>query len=447
MENLKTKWNSLYFKLFRLLLFASVLAGLFFFLLNEAGNRLITWYVSESNHIEKASDKCIEDLQTYVEKNHIASNDSAQLTRWVKKQKIVAITVYKEERLIYDSYYPEETFEDAVVEGEYYEWESYYTISFADGEADVFLYGFFTYQFYQYALIAEILLSVALLILIVIVGIRKTVGYIKNLEKECEILGRGNLEYLITVKGKDEVSMLASGLDNMRKALKESMEKEEETTRANRRMITEMSHDLRTPLTSLLLYTEILEKREFDDPVRQKEYIQKIHRKAKQIKTLSDHIFEYALITEGAQPEMDEPKPFMDVFYDLLSEVTAHLEEKKYRVEIRLTKDSRTICVSRDYINRIMDNLVSNIEKYADIQKPVKISTEYFPEYGMLSVENWISGDESQRKASGESTGIGVSNIAKMMKAMNGSCRVERTENKYKIALIFGWDLQTDCSR
>lgn len=109
MENLKTKWNSLYFKLFRLLLFASVLAGLFFFLLNEAGSRLITWYVSESNHIEKASDKCIEDLQTYIEKNHIAANDSAQLTRWVKKQKIVAITVYKEERLIYDSYYPEET--------------------------------------------------------------------------------------------------------------------------------------------------------------------------------------------------------------------------------------------------------------------------------------------------------------------------------------------------
>ena len=62
--------------------------------------------------------------------------------------------------------------------------------------------------------------------------------------------------------------------------MKESIEKEEELSRANRRMITEMSHDLRTPLTSLLLYTDILAKKEIHDMEQIREYIRKIDRKA-----------------------------------------------------------------------------------------------------------------------------------------------------------------------
>ena len=61
-------------------------------------------------------------------------------------------------------------------------------------------------------------------------------------------------------------------------------------------MITEMSHDLRTPLTSLLIYTEILGKEAVKDPQQLMEYVRKIEKKARQIKRLSDNIFEYALI-------------------------------------------------------------------------------------------------------------------------------------------------------
>lgn len=118
-------------------------------------------------------------------------------------------------------------------EGGYYEWESYYTVEFSDGTADVFLYGFFSYQFYSYALIAEILLAVALFIMTAVLGIRKPVKYIGKLKEECEILGNGNLEYQISVIGKDELADLASGMDHMRRALKESIEKEEELSRAN----------------------------------------------------------------------------------------------------------------------------------------------------------------------------------------------------------------------
>ena len=402
MENVREKMHSLYFKLAGLLLAAVAVSGLFFVVINYAGEQMITKIFSDSSHIEKLSEAYIQDLQDYIDETKAASNDSEKLTEWVRKQKIVSIQVYKDEILTYDSNYPDAAVEDAEAEGAYYEWEYYYTAEFADGTADVFLYGFFSYPLYSYAMTAEILLAVILLVAIVILGIRRPVKYIGRLKDECEILGNGNLDYQVTVQGRDELALLAQGLDNMRMALRESNEKEAEITAANRRMITEMSHDLRTPLTSLLIYTEILGKKAAKDPRQAMEYVRKIEKKARQIKRLSDNIFEYALITEETKAELGEPQTLRELFYDPLSEMTAYLGERGYTVELRPDTGSgserRQIRVNEEYINRIMDNIVSNIEKYADKSMPVRIENIYTEEYGGLAFRNGISCSTDDRR-------------------------------------------------
>lgn len=435
--------HSLYFKLAGLLLAAVAVSGLFFVVINYAGEQIITKVFSDSSHIEKLSEAYIQDLQDYIDETKAASNDSEKLTEWVRKRKIVSIQVYKDEILTYDSNYPDAAVEDAEAEGAYYDWEYYYTAEFADGTADVFLYGFFSYPLYSYAMTAEILLAVILLVAIVILGIRKPVRYIGRLKAECEILGSGDLDYQVTVQGKDELSLLARGLDNMRMALRESNEKEAELTAANRRMITEMSHDLRTPLTSLLIYTEILGKKAAKDPRQAMEYVRKIEKKARQIKRLSDNIFEYALITEETKAELGEPQTLRELFYDPLSEMTAYLGERGYTVELRPDTGSgserRQIRVNEEYINRIMDNIVSNIEKYADKSMPVRIETIYTEEYGGLAFRNGISCSMEDRRKTEGSTNIGLHNVEKMMKKMNGYFRVKQTENIFEITLIFPW--------
>ncbi len=443
MENVREKMHSLYFKLAGLLLAAVAVSGLFFVVINYAGEQMITKIFSDSSHIEKLSEAYIQDLQDYIDETKAASNDSEKLTEWVRKRKIVSIQVYKDEILTYDSNYPDAAVEDAEAEGAYYDWEYYYTAEFADGTADVFLYGFFSYPLYSYAMTAEILLAVILLVAIVILGIRKPVRYIGRLKAECEILGSGDLDYQVTVQGKDELSLLARGLDNMRMALRESNEKEAELTAANRRMITEMSHDLRTPLTSLLIYTEILGKKAAKDPRQAMEYVSKIEKKARQIKRLSDNIFEYALITEETKAELGEPQTLRELFYDPLSEMTAYLGERGYMVELRPDTGSgserRQIRVNEEYINRIMDNIVSNIEKYADKSMPVRIETIYTEEYGGLAFRNGISCSMEDRRKTEGSTNIGLHNVEKMMKKMNGYFRVKQTENIFEITLIFPW--------
>ncbi|HJA33142.1 MAG TPA: HAMP domain-containing histidine kinase [Candidatus Mediterraneibacter merdigallinarum] len=433
----------MYFKLAGLLLAAVAVSGLFFVVINYAGEQIITKVFSDSSHIEKLSEAYIQDLQDYIDETKAASNDSEKLTEWVRKRKIVSIQVYKDEILTYDSNYPDAAVEDAEAEGAYYDWEYYYTAEFADGTADVFLYGFFSYPLYSYAMTAEILLAVILLVAIVILGIRKPVRYIGRLKAECEILGSGDLDYQVTVQGKDELSLLARGLDNMRMALRESNEKEAELTAANRRMITEMSHDLRTPLTSLLIYTEILGKKAAKDPRQAMEYVRKIEKKARQIKRLSDNIFEYALITEETKAELGEPQTLRELFYDPLSEMTAYLGERGYTVELRPDTGSgserRQIRVNEEYINRIMDNIVSNIEKYADKSMPVRIETIYTEEYGGLAFRNGISCSTEDRRKTEGNTNIGLHNVEKMMKNMDGYFRVKQTENIFEITLIFPW--------
>lgn len=443
MENVREKMHSLYFKLAGLLLAAVAVSGLFFVVINYAGEQMITKIFSDSSHIEKLSEAYIQDLQDYIDETKAASNDSEKLTEWVRKQKIVSIQVYKDEILTYDSNYPDAAVEDAEAEGAYYEWEYYYTAEFADGTADVFLYGFFSYPLYSYAMTAEILLAVILLVAIVILGIRRPVKYIGRLKDEGEILGNGNLDYQVTVQGRDELALLAQGLDNMRMALRESNEKEAEITAANRRMITEMSHDLRTPLTSLLIYTEILGKKAAKDPRQAMEYVRKIEKKARQIKRLSDNIFEYALITEETKAELGEPQTLRELFYDPLSEMTAYLGERGYMVELRPDTGSgserRQIRVNEEYINRTMDNIVSNIEKYADKSMPVRIETIYTEKYGGLVFRNGTVRDAGDRRMTEGSTNIGLHNVEKMMKNMSGYCRVKQTECIFELSLMFPW--------
>ena len=148
-------------------------------------------------------------------------------------------------------------------------------MSFADGEANVSITGMYAYQFYNYAMLAELALSFVLFLLLVLFGIRSKMAYILKLSDEVEILEGGSLDYKITVKGKDELAALAEGLESMRLSFQELIRQEARMVQENQKIVTEMSHDLRTPVTSIMLYTEILKKGSYKGGGQWKEYVEK----------------------------------------------------------------------------------------------------------------------------------------------------------------------------
>ena len=182
----------------------------------------------------------------------------------------------------------------------------FHLVQFTDQEGYVFLTGYYNQRFYTGITVASFLLSALLLIGVVMMEVHKVIRYICILNREIQILESGDLNYVITIRGKNELASMAEGLNSMRQSLREQMSGKEEAMRLNGKIITEMSHELRTPLTALMIYIDILRSNSQWDSEFIMTYIDKIEQKAREIKLLADYIIDYSLEDQSAViPEQD----------------------------------------------------------------------------------------------------------------------------------------------
>ena len=273
-----------------LLLLAGAAAVLLFCCLHFGGSEVLTQYFEDSGFQEEMTRRRIQGLQDYVSQNQVSARDAAQLNHWAKKQPMILMEIYRSNVLLYSSSAPTELWGNEA-EAPTYDWISYYHITFADGNAEVVLYANDTYRWFSYLTMGALVLSFALFLFIFLRGCRGLVRYICRLSEEIQAMEGGDLEQSITLRGDHELTQLAKSLDAMRQAFKDQRERENAAFRANQTMITQMSHDLRTPLTILQIYTDILRFQKYD-PDRLEEYLEKIDNKACQIKQLAENIFE-----------------------------------------------------------------------------------------------------------------------------------------------------------
>lgn len=430
MRDMENKIHSLGFRLVKLLLLAAILAFTSFQLLYAAGIRAVRACVENDNYVKLMDEKFAVRLQDYIKTENLSVSDTEKLNWWSDRHWEAEIQIFKEGILLYDSYYPEGL--PAAAEG----WEmpeGGRTLVFADGEAELMVYGSYGYRLYVGVLVAALLASFGIFLLTVMAGIRRTIRYIGLLNTEIRVLETGELDHPITVQGKDELATLAKELDDMRKAFREQNRREAELTEAYRGMITGMSHDLRTPLTSLLIYTEMLDKRRFQSEEQMWSYIKKISKKAHQMKQMSDRILEYALSGEREEQFRMDYIPEQEAFYDLFSEMESYLSQKGFRTAVKMEWSEHPIWVCEEYLIRILDNLVSNLEKYAEPESLVVIRTVEDADSAGFQIMN----QRREMMEEADSSGIGLRNIRRMMKKMGGRCMVDGEGEKFQIELLF----------
>jgi len=428
-----SKKDSIYFQLLKLLLCSAVMVVLLFVGMNFISNYTIDYYYYNTNYSEKKDAEYIEKLQKYIDRNAISSRDTANLKAWVKKQNILTLKIYKDHIKVFDSDYPDKEIWEENIEANEYEWETYYSVEFADGMARVGIIGWYGYKSYNYALVAEIVVSFVLFFILVLLGIRRKMKYISKLCDEIGILEGGNLDYAITIKGNDELAALAEGLNSMRLSFQEMIEQEAEIVSENSKIITEMSHDLRTPVTSIMLYTEILKKGSYKDENKLLEYLEKIDRKSHRMKQLADHLFEYSMVSGGKEIELEPAESCEVRFYDLLSETCGYLMQEGFDVDFRVEWKDRNIRVYTEYIVRIIDNITSNITKYADPRHKVVISSLYTSHMAGFVFEN----AERELEEKQDSNVVGIQSIKNMMRKMGGDFRVAQKNGRFRIEILF----------
>ncbi|MDB7818053.1 HAMP domain-containing sensor histidine kinase [Intestinimonas butyriciproducens] len=414
-----------------LLLLSGTVAVLVFCCLRFGGGWLLEQYFDGSDFQQQYNERRIQSFQSYVEENDLATTDTAQITRWYKKHPLILMEVYRSNILRYTSAAPEEAL-DNETEVPYYTWVSYYEVPFADGTAEVVIYADDTYRFFTWLTVLSLGMALLAFLLIFLQGCRRVVRYICQLSVEIQAMEGGDLDVAITFQGNHELTRLAHSLDSMRRAFQEQKEREINIFRANQAMITAMSHDLRTPLTTLQIYTDILRYKKYE-PSQLEGYLEKIDAKAAQIKQLSENIFEYSLVPKHQTIELEEPRPFRDVFHDQLSEMAVYLTQQNFSFELELDWPDLNISVSSQYIKRLMDNVLSNLIKYADAEFPVLIATTEKEGGVAILFQNKISSAPLQQ----EGTHIGLANMKAMMEKMGGECRNNQTGSIFQLELWF----------
>lgn len=399
-------------------------------LFNQGGYLLGGKYIEDrfdnDTYYAKMDEKYADRLQSFVTREKVSlEGGDEQLGSWVQKQKLITLWIYRDHRLMYTS---------SVDETE--EFISSYTtcieVRFADGTAQVYMDGAYLYSIYNTLTIVLMCLSFILLFLILLFGVRRKIRLLVRMRDGVEILKRGDLDYLLPVRGQDEIAQLAVAINAMSASLKEQFEREQELQSASQALIRDMSHDLRTPLTAILLYLELLRKGGFRDEEQMWAYIGRIEVKARQMKAQTDNLFAYALVGVGERVQLVQAG-FKETFHDRLSDACGYLGENGFSVQARLQEQEAQIQIFPDYASRLLDNLVSNLIKYADPGEPVHIRTSLQEQEDVLEVSNTVRAEVGTV----DSNGIGLMNIRKMMENMHGSSEIVQEGKTFTVALHF----------
>lgn len=415
------------------LLFTGLLSSLLFFCITHISvSSGLDHYFSRSAYLSDREAQTVQSLQNHITQNRLTPYDYQALSKWVKKQNMVYLEIYRDNQLLYASENWDHTILYEADTGAYE--DKYYTLSFTDGDADLFLFGAFEYQFYTRALVAELLCSFLVFLFIFVRGINRRIQYIRDLSAGIRIMEGGCLDEMISVKGVDELAELAGGLEALRRSLKKNIENENALRLANQKLTTGMAHDLRTPLTALTMYVQILQSGVCKDEEKNRYYLDKIMSKAALIKDLSDRLFESSRTTDGEQEkDLWEVCTVQEAFMDPLSEMAMLLKNRGFHVEADFKWSSAAIRVRMDYIARIIDNIGSNLQKYADPDQIIRIRS--ISEDAMAGIE--IINQKRRQETPVESAGVGLENVRHLVDCMGGNFQTEMDQTSFKIQVLF----------
>ncbi|MBO5945500.1 MAG: HAMP domain-containing protein [Clostridia bacterium] len=290
------------------------------------------------------------------------------------------------------------------------------------------------YLYYDIANIACIVLGVLTLLTIFLIYITRLTKRISRLGQEVTIVAAGETDKHITVSGEDEISELATNVESMRSTIVENYKKEKEALDSNTALITSMSHDIRTPLTVLFGYIDVMKARAGDDEVMQG-YISAAESTAQRLKNLSDDMFGYFLVFGKDETALSiEEYDAVTLIEQMLTEHIFLMREQGYNVEMTLESErlaNRFIRTDTNNMVRILGNVFSNLIKYAEPKKPINISIYLSGEYVVAEFFNSVRTDTERV----ESNRIGLKTCQKLAEKMGAKFESFALSNDFYVKL------------
>lgn len=260
---------------------------------------------------------------------------------------------------------------------------------------------------------------------------------IKELDIAMNNIRDGNLEYMLQTKEKGEIGELYQNYEDMRLRLKESADEKLENEKNDRELISNISHDLKTPITSIKGYVEGLMDGVANTPEKQSKYLHTIYNKTNDMNNLINELTIYSKIDSNKIPYNFQRLNVSDYFADCVEEIGMDMESRGIKLNYsNLVSPATLIVADPEQLKRVINNIVSNSVKYMD-KKDGRIDIRILDEQDSVRVEIEDNGKgisprdipnifnrffraDSARNSSKGGSGIGLSIVRKIIEDHGG---------------------------
>ena len=258
-----------------------------------------------------------------------------------------------------------------------------------------------------------------------------------KLRKATQNIKEGNLDFVLEVEGKDEFSQLCQDFEEMRKRLKESTEEKILMDKENKELISNISHDLKTPITAVKGYVEGIMDGVADTPEKMDRYVRTIYNKTNEMDHLINELTFYSKIDTNRIPYTFSKLNVEDYFSDCAEELGLEMETRGIELVYAnyVEKDVQVIA-DGEQIRRVIHNIVSNAIKYMEKPKGIiQLRVKDVGDFIQVEIEDNGKGiaakdlpyifdrfyrtDASRNSATGGS-GIGLSIVKKILEDHGG---------------------------
>ena len=286
--------------------------------------------------------------------------------------------------------------------------------------------------------------------------IRRKVGKLAEIRAGVIEVNSGNLTHKISVKEdengpKTDLDRLASDINHISEATNAAVQNEIKNQRLKTDLISNVSHDLRTPLTSMVSYLDILEKEGLDSPDAPA-HLAIVREKTERLKTLTEELFEAAKASSGNIPCEIEDIDISALIDQSLAEMGDRLAKKKLKIKKNIRTDNTLVRADGKLLYRVFENLLSNISKYALDRSRVYIDVSELPassdkllvEFKNISkaelnispdelMERFTRGDSSRNT---EGSGLGLAIAKDLTTLMGGVFEISIDGDMFKASVL-----------
>lgn len=303
-------------------------------------------------------------------------------------------------------------------------------------------------------MVTDLIVAMIIILAFTLIGLtvwiyNGVIAPLNKLKKATNSIKDGNLDFELEVNAVDEISDLCNDFEEMRKRLKLSAEEKIQFDKENKELISNISHDLKTPITSIKGYVEGIMDGVADTPEKMERYVKTIYNKANDMDRLINELTFYSKIDSNRIPYVFRKIDIKDYFDDCIEEIGMELEEKGlqliYQNEI---KDSVLVIADAEQLKRVMNNIISNSIKYKDSGKQnckIWIRLKDVGDFVQVEIEDNGKGiaardlanifdrfyrTDTSRNSSKGGSGIGLSIVKKVLEDHGGKVWATSKENE-----------------